>query len=59
MFKVFFTEKFICSYLFNVCPNNEVTQLKADDFVTRVLASKPSIIADDDYVDNLYESFRG
>lgn len=59
MFKVFFTEKFICSHLLNVCPDHKLTKLRADDFVSRVLANKPVSIQDDDYLDTLYESFRG
>jgi hypothetical protein len=55
LFSLILTEDFICGFVFNLCTDTpNYTQERADDFVTRVLSTKPSSIEDDDFMDNLY-----
>ena len=44
----------ICDEILHLCKHPEITQLPADDFVEKLLAEKPAIIQDNQFMNNLY-----
>ena len=52
------TKNRICDELLGFCARPYYTELTVEDFTTRVMADKPAIIADDEYINNLYREVR-
>lgn len=49
-----FSKQEICDEKLQLCTSPHITKLKAQDYVDRVIGSKPAIIQDNHYVDNIY-----
>lgn len=45
----------ICDEYLHLCANPHITEQNVDDYVNNLLASKPEIIKNNDFVDNLYK----
>ena len=48
----------ICDEDLGLCSNPKITELSADDFVSKRLASKPDIIKNNDFVNNIYAKIK-
>ncbi|CDW90552.1 ser thr protein phosphatase family protein [Stylonychia lemnae] len=60
IFEISLERDFVCSYLFPVCDRDENKHkeykvLKLDEYIDRILADKPELIQNDDYIENLYK----
>jgi hypothetical protein len=55
MFTLIVTDDFICSYLMPLC-DHTYDALTVEDYAWRLLKQKPALIADDDYLNKLYDS---
>lgn len=49
------TQKFICGYLLPLC-KIEYSQLKVEDYAWRILKDKPREVADDNYLNKIYQT---
>ena len=56
VFEFLFHEDFICHYAIPLCDGQMYTELRAEDYIKEVLADKPDLIKDDDYMDKIYEA---
>ncbi len=56
-FEGIFSADYICSYL-KMCSNPKFEVLKYQDFIDKVLASKPKELDSNDYVDKLYGTIK-
>ena len=45
----------ICDEYLHLCGSPHITEQNVDDYVSNLLASKPEIIKNNDFVDNLYK----
>jgi hypothetical protein len=51
--------KFFCEVYFGICTHSRIEKIVAEDAVSQLLADKPASIANNDYLNNLYESIKG
>jgi hypothetical protein len=50
---------FVCEEVFPACHDDLYVELKVEDFAHRILSDKPDYIADDNFINNLYQSISG
>lgn len=50
-----FNAKIMCQVKIPLCYNTDYRELYVEDYVDRVLFDKPSILRNDDFIDNLYQ----
>ena len=55
LFNLIVTEAYICSHVMPLCEQQYET-LRVEDYAWRLLKNKPAVIADDDFLNNLYAS---
>ena len=46
--------EFFCSQTWKVCNNSPYEILPPQDYIEKLMADKPAIIANDDFINNLY-----
>lgn len=54
-FQLVLSKDYVCHYVFRLCEQSKFRPLTIEDFRLDVLREKPSIIINDDYIDNLYQ----
>ena len=56
--KMLFTGKYACSRFFGTCSTPQWRTINSEGFVRRIIADKPEVIKNNDYIDNLYKQIK-